>query len=82
MTVDCADGRCMVVLIEQRAQAHRGETEMKMTKFFRFEYVDAEGKNCLQVNIDGFEVLLQSQSATQIMKSAITEKQLRAYIKG
>ena len=28
MTVDCADGRCMVVLIEQRADAHRGETEM------------------------------------------------------
>jgi len=53
-----------------------------MAKFFRFEYVDAEGNNRVQVNIDGFEQLLNSQGSTQIVKSPMTDKQVRAYIKG
>ena len=53
-----------------------------MSKFFRFEYVDAEGNNRVQVNIDGFEELLNYQGSTQISKSPMTNKEVRAYIKG
>lgn len=52
-----------------------------MRDFFRFEYVDADGIHRVQVNVDGFEELLRSQGATQVIQTLMTDKEVRAYIK-
>jgi uncharacterized beta-barrel protein YwiB (DUF1934 family) len=54
---------------------------MSFKDFFRYEYVDADGINRVQVNVDGFEGLLRSQGATKVIQSLMTDKEVRAYIK-
>jgi spore germination protein GerM len=51
-------------------------------QFQKYTYIDADGVNRVQVNIEGFRELLQKQGAMNIAVTPMTNAEVKAYIKG